>query len=650
MTFPPSPIVDSKGRLIPLGPELGRGGEGAVFEVRDRPDLVAKIYMRRPDRDHAAKLAAMASSGDERTLKLAAWPTGTVHERSGQTLGFLMPKVAGFRPAFELYGPKLRLQKFPKADWRFLIRAAANTARAFNVVHAAGHVIGDVNHGNLVVGQDATVRLIDCDSFQISAGSKTWFCAVGVPTHQPPEMQGMASYSGFVRTSNHDNFGLAVLIFQLLCLARHPYSGRFLGAGEPPSIEDAIKGFHYAYCADTRATQMGTPPGSLSMGAVTPQVRQMFEGAFLRGGARNNGRPTPGQWISALDDLSAKLRQCTASPSHHYLNSLTACPWCEIEGKSSALLFPAVFVAGASGADGFLILWQQVLATPVPRARDKLPDPPGAKPSPEARRRGKLLRITCLLEAIAACGGYEAISLGVNPAWQATFMVWLSIIVATTTLMISVATGREIKRRTRGSRKQWTALNQEWTAGPKPDPAALRADLEQLKRSYDALQADRNSKLQKLHENRRNSQMVEYLDSFQIAGAKVRGVGQSKAAILQSYGIETAADVSSGRILAISGFGPKTVQNLLDWRHGLEQRFKFNPAKGVPQSEIAIVENGITVQRRALEQKLSAGLGTLRLAIQKEVSSREALLTRYQQIAPAYGQAEADSKAASVFG
>ncbi len=649
MAFPPTPLLDSKGNAISLGSELGRGGEGAVFDVRDKPSLVAKLYMEQPDKDHAAKLAAMVASGDERLLKLAAWPTATVHSRSGATLGFLMPKVTGFRPAFELYGPKLRLKQFPKADWRFLIRTASNTARAFNVVHAAGHVIGDVNHGNLVVGQDATVRLIDCDSFQISAGSKTWFCGVGVPTHQPPEMQGMASYAGFTRTPNHDDFGLAVLIFQLLCLARHPYSGRFLGSGEPPSIEDAIKGFRYAYSSDTKTTQMGTPPGSLSMDALTPQVRQLFESAFLRTGAQKNGRPTPGQWISALDDLSGKLRQCGASASHHYLTSLSACPWCEIEGKSNTLLFPAVFVAGATGTDGFMILWQQVVATPQPGPREKLPDPPKATPSPEALRRGRLLRITYLIAAIALVGGWGGIWQGISPDWRTTFMVWLAIVVATLVLTVSVASGGDIKRRLKDSRKQWTALKLEWAAGPDPDPSAVRAELDQLKRSYDILQADRTAKLQKLHENRRNSQMTEYLDRFQIAGAKVKGVGQSKAAILQSYGIETAADIAHARVIVISGFGPKTVQNLLDWRHELERKFKFNPAKGISPSEIAMVENGVTVQRRGLEQRLAAGLGTLRLAIQQEKATREGLRARYQEVAPVFGQAAADRKAAGVF-
>ena len=39
---------------------------------------------------------------------------------------------------------------------------------------------GACNYGNLVVGQDATARMIDCDSFQVSQSGKTWLCEVGV--------------------------------------------------------------------------------------------------------------------------------------------------------------------------------------------------------------------------------------------------------------------------------------------------------------------------------------------------------------------------------------------------------------------------------------------------------------------------------------
>lgn len=47
-----------------------------------------------------------------------------------------------------------------------MVRAATNVARAFAQVHAVGHVIGDVNHGNALVGRDGTVVLIDCDSLE----------------------------------------------------------------------------------------------------------------------------------------------------------------------------------------------------------------------------------------------------------------------------------------------------------------------------------------------------------------------------------------------------------------------------------------------------------------------------------------------------
>ena len=645
----PAFLVDPRGAPLVLGTEIGRGGEGIVYAVRDQPGFVAKVYLTPPERDHAAKLSAMVASADAQMLKLAAWPTGMLQDRNGKAVGFLMPKVSGFRPAFELYGPKLRLKQFPKADWRFLVRVASNTARAFSVVHSAGHVIGDVNHGNLVVGQDATVRLIDCDSFQISAGTKTWFCTVGVPTHQPPEMQGMASYAGFVRTANHDDFGLAVLIFQMLCLARHPYSGRFLGNGEPPSIEEAIKAFRFAYGGDGHATQMAAPPGSLSMNALTPQVRKLFEAAFLPGGARKNGRPSPGQWTSALDELAGKTRQCAAIPSHHYLSTASACPWCEIESRSSTLLFPAVFVAGQMGTDGFMLLWQRVATISVPGPRGRLPDPPKPAPSAASKRAGA--RLMKLYSALASAFVLCLAVINYVAARETLVTVGAALTAAFTflTLLLMGTSGRGFNRAFKSSRNEWLGLQRDWSSPSQPDPAAVRSDLNKLKTAYDTLQTERAAKLRKLHDTRRDSQMVEYLDQFQIAAAKVKGVGQAKAAVLQSYGVETAADVAYAKVIIISGFGPKTVQNLLDWRTALERQFRFDPVRGVSPTDIATVENGVGFQRRLLEQRLSASLSELRVAVSRELTARQDLKSRFEKVAPAYGQAVADKRAAAVF-
>src|SRR4051794_11459638 len=109
---------------------------------------------------------------------------------SGTPQGLLMPRVRGYQEAHLLYTPKSRRAAFPEAQFPFLVHASINIARAFATVHEAGQVIGDVNHGNLLVSSDARVTLIDCDSFEITDGNATFPCLVGVPTYTPPELQG----------------------------------------------------------------------------------------------------------------------------------------------------------------------------------------------------------------------------------------------------------------------------------------------------------------------------------------------------------------------------------------------------------------------------------------------------------------------------
>src|SRR6516164_6695190 len=294
-------LFDTAGRPLYVGSEIGSGGEGSVFEVRDRSDLVVKLYRKTLEPGKASKIASMAKIVYERLLKLTAWPIEPIHVRSatGAIVGFTMPKIIGHKQAFSLYSPKLRLREFPKASWQFLIRSAANAARAFAVVHESGHVIGDVNHGNLFIGERATVRLIDCDSFQITVNGSRWLCEVGVPTHQPPELQNVKTYKRVVRTPNHDNFGLAVIVFQMLFMARHPFSGRFLGTGDMP-MERAISEYRFAYGSNAATMQMEPPPVSLGLNGVTPDLALLFERAFSRQGSQPNGRPNAREWETAL--------------------------------------------------------------------------------------------------------------------------------------------------------------------------------------------------------------------------------------------------------------------------------------------------------------------------------------------------------------
>ena len=105
--------------------------------------------------------------------------------------------------------------------------------------------MGDVNVRNFLVQANGMVALIDCDSYQIRNGTMTWTCDVGVSLWTPPELQGQ-NFKGLVRTANHDLFGLAMLVFKLLFMGRHPFAGVPTNNGEI-LLEDSIRKRFYAF-------------------------------------------------------------------------------------------------------------------------------------------------------------------------------------------------------------------------------------------------------------------------------------------------------------------------------------------------------------------------------------------------------------------
>ena len=274
--------------------------------------------------------------------------------------------------------------EFPAADWRFLIRSAANTARAFAAIHDTGCVIGDVNHGGVCVSDRATVRLIDCDSFQVAVAGRRFLCEVGVPTFTPPELQGRP-FRGVVQTPNHDNFGLAILIFHLLFMGRHPFAGRFLGQGDM-SIEKAIAEFRFAYGAARGAFQMEPPPNTPSMGIASHGVASLLERAFSPNGTREGARPEAKEWISSLDALERQLKTCHVNPSHIYADGLDHCPWCRLEAATGAFLFSFVVRSAPSIGVDMGAVWTRIAAVARPGSAPPLPDWSTVSPSPEAGR------------------------------------------------------------------------------------------------------------------------------------------------------------------------------------------------------------------------------------------------------------------------
>src|SRR5262252_4592538 len=222
-------FLTSKSEIVRLGRRIGVGAEGAVYEIQDRSDLVAKIYHQPPPPEKAEKLVALSRLGNERLFNLSAWPVDVLRDTSdGAVVGFIMKKISGAEEVHALHSPKSRRQKFPDASWAFLIYVAANIARAVAAIHEHGFVIGDLNPKNILVTRKATVYLLDVDSFQVSVDGRTYRCDGGFAEYTPPELQGLA-FRDVDRKAEHDYFGLAVVIFQLLFMGRHPYSGNYQG-------------------------------------------------------------------------------------------------------------------------------------------------------------------------------------------------------------------------------------------------------------------------------------------------------------------------------------------------------------------------------------------------------------------------------------
>lgn len=141
------------------------------------------------------------------------------------------------------------------------------------------------------------------------------FCEVGVPQFTAPELQERP-FRGLRRSPDHDAFGLALLCFHLLFMGRHPFAGRYRGKGDMP-IERAIRDYRFAFGQHAAAQWMEPPPHTLPFSALPRPVADLFERAFvpLMPGQR---RPTPREWLPALERLNREFRSCGRNAMHKY--------------------------------------------------------------------------------------------------------------------------------------------------------------------------------------------------------------------------------------------------------------------------------------------------------------------------------------------
>ena len=149
--------------------------------------------------------------------------------------------------------------------------------------------------------------------------------------------------------------------------------------------------------------------------------------------------------------------------------------------------------------------------------------------------------------------------------------------------------------------------------------------------------------------NLRKYQLQKFLDSFRIYDAKIDKISNTKKATLQSYGIETAADIDPRYLAVIPGIGPKYANNLIEWRRRIEDRFVFNPGKGLDRFQLAEIHKKINEEKSKLEDELSKGAAELRSIRDETINIRNRLMPKIDDALREYAKAEANLKCCTGF-
>ena len=600
--------VTSKNKTIQLGRVIGTGGEGAVHEVNGYGDYVAKIYHKPLTQEKQKKLRLMVSKTNKDILKYTSWPISTLTDPKTQMIvGFIMQKVVNKKALHDVYSPAHRKQEHPELAWDYLLYVARNISASFESIHAQGYIIGDVNENSIMVGTDSQAAIIDTDSFQIIHAGEKFLCAVGVPNFTAPELQALSSFSNIERTTSHDNFALALLIFHVLLGARHPFAGQPLRDDVGNAMEEDIQHFRYAYAPDANKRGFAPPPRSIPITILPDHVQNMFVHAFTEQGAKQL-RPTAKQWVDVLDDVIKRLSKCGQSKVHIYSNHLAKCPWCELD-KDGLSFFVDTGGSAINAPNNFSLtqVWAKIQKISPPNLISTIPATHAviAQPLPKNIKKdadnygGWWLLIVSLLLLL---GGEK-------------ILLWGLILGAIAVFWIKAGGGlsdefkAEKKRRydelESAKKHHDNLLSQMKSISTSNSFLTLITALDQLSADYKNLDTREQQELRQFRATAESRQKLQFLGTCYIDRAKIAGITPSLKSNLRSFGIETAADVSKHKVLQVRGFGDVRTRAMMDWRASCERRFTFNPAMAISAQDSYNMKMKFMNERTDIENRLS---------------------------------------------
>lgn len=227
---------------------VNSGGEGTIYqldgasEFTESHQYVVKIY-NNPDKINVEKLTKLKEifeQNRERRSRIC-YPRFLVYDKpkGGRCIGMLMLECESSDTLYNIVGS---IQNLKNRNWtrNELVTMAIDILDSFEAIHQMGLLMGDVNLNNILVAVGRVNRMpmsviIDVDSFQIGDDER-FLCPVFRHEFLSPRLQMQGEKSNFLRTLNDEYYAIAVLIFNILFLGRHPYE-----TSRPQCLENQIR-------------------------------------------------------------------------------------------------------------------------------------------------------------------------------------------------------------------------------------------------------------------------------------------------------------------------------------------------------------------------------------------------------------------------
>jgi DNA-binding helix-hairpin-helix protein with protein kinase domain len=354
--------------------ELDSGASGIVFGLADDDAVCVKLYLSPSpllDRRFAGlrRLAPAAWATTPRTARLA-WPEWDLRDEDGLLRGFVMPRIDG-SSLHHLLNPEDRGDAVDEPTWATNVQVATDLAGLFARLHAAGVVVGDVSPANVLLDRRAQIALIDCDSVQFTdplTGERFPSLHLTPEYASPESLQGPTAWL----TDEHDRFGLAILICQLLMEGEHPFDG--LPAEGP---DEGIEGNIIAGASRPFGPQRLVPvAGQLEPDLLPAEISELARRSLVDGHAHPDRRATAVEWGDALRRADVALMGCRHNPRHFYWADLPDCVWCERARRRLGEHYPAdPSVARPAAPTGGHPPGRRPARTPARRRTDPAPRP-----------------------------------------------------------------------------------------------------------------------------------------------------------------------------------------------------------------------------------------------------------------------------------